>query len=322
MSFNIQKLTKRASRLRMALIGPSGSGKTYTALTFARELTDGRILVIDTERASAGLYADLFNKDDRIDTLELPTFSPHTYVEALQLAAQEGYGAVVIDSLSHAWFGKEGALEQVDKIAKRTQSHNSFNAWREVTPMHNALVDAILQSPFHVIATMRTKTEYVVEQNDKGKSVPRKIGLAPIQRDGLEYEFDIVADMDLDNNLIVSKTRMADLSGQVVSKPKSDLAQKIKEWLDGGAPMAVLTDPKRIHASFGLSEEQTEELKAKCKARDLKLSDFLVEAYNEGDRGFLALLRRLATIPDKESGEFDPFKDERQTGAQEPLEVA
>jgi hypothetical protein len=295
-SLQIQKLTKRASRLRMALIGPSGSGKTYTGLQFARTLTDKRILVIDTERESAGLYADEFNADDRVDTLALPTFSPMTYVEALEMAATEGYGAVLVDSLSHAWMGKEGALEQVDKVAKRTQAHNTFAAWREVTPMHNALVDAILQSPFHVIATMRTKTEYVLEQNERGKQVPRKIGLAPVQRDGLEYEFDIVADMDLENNLIISKTRMADLSGVVVAKPKADFAVRIREWLEGGAPMAVLSDPKKILESYRLDAEQTEEVKTKCKDLGLKFSDFLIEAYNDGDRGFAALLRRLAGI--------------------------
>ena len=295
MSLQIQKLTKRASRLRMALIGPSGSGKTYTGMQIARSLTDGRILVIDTERASAGLYADLFNRDERIDTLELPSFSPSLYVEALQIAASEGYGAVIIDSLSHAWFGKDGALEQVDKVAKRTQAHNSFAAWREVTPMHNALVDAILQSPFHVIATMRTKTEYVVETNEKGKSAPRKIGLAPIQRDGLEYEFDIVCDMDIDNNLIVSKTRMAPLNGALISKPTAELGEQIRAWLEDGAPMLTLTDPKKIHTSFGLTPEQDQELIAKCKSHGLRYADWLVERYNAGDRGFAALLRDLAT---------------------------
>lgn len=294
MSLQIQTLTKRVSRLRMALVGPTGSGKTYTALLFARALTDGKILVVDTERSSAALYADLFNKDGRIDVVELPDFAPATYVEAIELAAREGYGAIVIDSLSHAWMGKDGALEQVDKIAKRSQSGNSFNAWREVTPMHNNLVDSMLVAPLHVIACMRAKTEYVVETGSNGKTAPRKVGLAPIQRDGMEYEFDIVADLDFENNFIVTKTRMAALTGRVVNKPKSAIAEEIRAWLESGAEAAKLTDPLEAFKNYNLSEEQSDELKGYCKAQDLKFSEFLLDAWNAGDRGFLALLKRAS----------------------------
>src|SRR5690606_37772166 len=103
--------------------------------------------------------------------------------------------------------------------------------------MHNALVEAMVRCKCHLIVTMRAKTEYVVEKDEKGKSTPRKVGMAPIQRDGLEYEFDIVADMDIDNNLIVSKTRYKPLTGAVISKPKADLGREILAWLESGAPM-------------------------------------------------------------------------------------
>ena len=166
------KATRQHARLRMALIGPSGSGKTYTALTIATGLGQ-RIAVVDTERGSASKYAgDLFN----FDVLELEQFSPRQYVQAIQAAAQAGYEVLVVDSLSHAWIGKGGALEMVDHVTARMKSSNSFAAWREVTPEHNALVDAILHSPCHVIATMRAKTEYLVEKDERtGKSGPRKV---------------------------------------------------------------------------------------------------------------------------------------------------
>lgn len=231
MVMNFRKATKQQIRLRLALIGSSGSGKTYTALNIAKHL-GGKVAVIDTERGSASKYADLFE----FDALELQTFNPLTYVEAIKAAEQAGYQILVIDSLSHAWMGKEGALEQVDKIQKRSQSNNSFTAWRDVTPMHNALVDAILQCNCHIIATMRAKTEYVMEVNEKGKNVPRKIGIAPIQRDGLEYEFDVVADMDFDNNLIVSKTRCPALSGEIINKPGKEIAETLRAWLTDGEP--------------------------------------------------------------------------------------
>lgn len=232
MSLEFRRASKEAAKLRLALIGPSGSGKTYTGLLLATNLGE-RVAVIDTERGSASKYADRFS----FDALDLETFSPETYVAAIQLAEKVGYDVLLIDSLSHAWMGKDGALEQVDKAKARSRSKNSFTAWRDVTPKHNALVDAIVRADLHVVATMRAKTEYVVEEDGKGKTAPRKIGLAPVQRDGLEYEFDVVADMDFGNTLIVSKTRCPDLAGAVIAKPGPELAQTLRAWLtDGSAP--------------------------------------------------------------------------------------
>ncbi len=224
------KATKLQAKLRLALIGPSGSGKTYTALLLGQNLAD-RVAVIDTEHGSASKYADEFG----FDVLELTNFDPRNYVAAIHEAQKAGYDALVIDSLSHAWMGKDGALELVDKAAKRSQSGNSFVAWREVTPLHNELVEAMLAADMHVIVTMRTKTEYVIETDEKtGKKVPKKIGLQPVQRDGLEYEFDVVADMDHQNNLIVSKTRCKALNGAVIAKPGKDFAATLKGWLSDG----------------------------------------------------------------------------------------
>src|SRR5690606_41605508 len=119
------------------------------------------------------------------------------------------------------------------------QTTNPFAAWREVTPMHNALVDAMVRCKCHLIVTMRAKTEYVVEKDDKtGKTTPRKVGLAPIQRDGLEYEFDIVADMAIDNNFIVPKARDTPLTRPALNQPKPEPGRALLRWLDGGPPVA------------------------------------------------------------------------------------
>ena len=224
--------TKKQSRLRLALIGPSGSGKTFSSLAIAAGLLSpkGKIAVIDSEKGSASKYADKFP----FDRLELESFSPELYVRAIHEAEEAGYEVLIIDSLSHAWMGKDGALEQVDKYAARSQSRNSFGAWREVTPMHNALIDAMIQSRCHIIATMRTKTEWVIEENERGKKAPRKIGMAPVQRDGMEYEFDVVGDLDLDNTFIVSKTRCSELTGQVIKKPGAQLGKLLAKWLGAG----------------------------------------------------------------------------------------
>ncbi len=233
MSNPFQKATKRQSKLRLAIIGPSGGGKTYTALSIATGL--GRTAVIDTERGSASKYADQFE----FDVLELTDYNPQNYINAIKAAAENGYEAVVIDSLTHAWNAQGGVLEMVDKAAARSQSKNSFTAWRDVTPIHNKLIDSIVGAPVHVIATMRAKTEYVMEEvigRDGRKSTqPRKIGLAPVQRDGMEYEFDVVADMDQDNKFIVSKSRCFQLSNAVIDKPGKELVATLKSWLSDGA---------------------------------------------------------------------------------------
>lgn len=226
------KATKKKAKARVALVGPSGSGKTYTALLLARGLVgaDGTIAVIDTERASASKYADDVTA---FDALDLDRHSPGEYVDAIRDAAREGYDCLVIDSLSHAWNGRGGALEMVDNASKRSQG-NSYVAWRDVTPQHNALVDAILTYPGHVVVTMRAKTEYVLETGKNGKQTPRKVGMAPIQRDGMEYEFDVVADMDLDHNMMISKSRCSALADAVINKPGAAVAETLRAWLSDG----------------------------------------------------------------------------------------
>lgn len=231
------KASKKKTRLRLALVGPSGSGKTYTMLRIACALGK-RVAVIDTEAGSASLYADEFD----FDVLVLESFSPDSYVRAIQAADAAGYDVIGIDSLSHAWNGKDGALEQVDAAAARSKG-NSYVAWRSVTPMHNALIDAMLHSKAHVIATMRAKTEYVMEDDGRGKKTPRKIGMAPIQRDGMEYEFTLVADLDYEHRFVVSKTRCAALDGAVITKAGEDVAKQLLAWLDSGEAQTEKAPP-------------------------------------------------------------------------------
>ena len=234
MAFKISKATKKTARLRLAIIGPSGSGKTYTALAIAQGL-GARVMVIDTERGSASKYADRYS----FEVGELDTFAPATYVEAIRACEQAGADVIVIDSLSHAWMGAGGALEMVDRAARQSNSRNSFDAWRSVTPHHNALVEAMLQCRAHLIVTMRSKTEYVLEEDSRGKKVPRKVGMAPVQRDGLEYEFDVVAEMSADHVACVTKSRCSDLADAVVEKPGAQMATTLRAWLTDGTPAAA-----------------------------------------------------------------------------------
>lgn len=230
MDFQFTKAVKERAKGRMAIYGPSGSGKTFTALRIASGLGES-IAVIDTENGSASKYADSFD----FSTLNLEQHDPLNYVKAIEAAEQAGFDVIVIDSLSHAWSGRGGALEQVDKASKRYKG-NSYAAWGDVTPLHNALIDAIIGSKCHIIATMRAKTAYELVE-EKGKNVPKKLGLAPIQRDGMEYEFDVTGLLDMEHNLIIDKTRCPALDGEVFHKAGEDVAALLAEWLaDGEAP--------------------------------------------------------------------------------------
>lgn len=229
------KAVKEESKLRMAIAGPSGSGKTYTALAIASALANGKpIAVVDTEHGSASKYADLWGFD--VANMHAP-FHPDKFVAALREAEAAGYAVIILDSISHAWSGTGGVLDIVDEAAKRSKSGNTYMAWKEGTPVQNKLIDAIVQSGIHVIATMRSKTEYVLADTGNGKQSPRKVGMAPVQRDQFEYEFDVVLDMDIDNNAIVSKTRCPALTGRVFAKPGADVAGILAGWLHGAARM-------------------------------------------------------------------------------------
>ena len=220
--------TRESAKARIALAGPSGSGKTYTALALATAL--GRTAVVDTERGSASKYVGI--NGWKFATFAPQTFAPLSLVEALSAASGAAFEVVVVDSLSHYWMGVDGMLEQADR---RSKGGNSFSGWKEARPDERRMLDALVSYPGHVIVTLRVKTEYVIEDNERGKKVPRKVGMRPEQREGIEYEFDVVGDMDLDNTLTVSKTRIPSLRRAVIPEPGAELAGTIAEWLAEGA---------------------------------------------------------------------------------------
>lgn len=229
--FVFEPATKEQAKARIALNGPSGSGKTWTALTIATAL-GGPIAVIDTERGSASKYSG--RRGFQFDHLRMHKYDPRDLVKALASASSSGHEVVIVDSLSHFWSGSDGMLEQVSNAASRGYGGNSFGGWKEATPMERKMIDALCSYPGHVIVTMRVKTEYVLEDNGRGKQVPKKVGLKPEQRAGIEYEFDVVGDMDHENTLVVSKTRCSELAGAVIRKPDATFAQTILAWLEDG----------------------------------------------------------------------------------------
>lgn len=264
MSLTFTPATKEEAKARIALTGPSGSGKTYTALLLGTALGD-KVAIIDTERGSASKYADEFT----FSKLNMQSFEPAALVEALAVAAVAGFGVIIVDSLTHFWSGSGGMLEQVDAAAKRGYGGNSFGGWKEARPMERRMIDALVSYPGHVIVTMRSKTDYVIEEDQRGRKIPRKVGLKPEQREGIEYEFDIVGDLDHENTLVVNKSRARTIAGRVIPKPGADFAEDIAAWLGKGEPALDANTYRDLALDKNATKQALRELFTEVKQRGL-----------------------------------------------------
>ncbi|MEX9842794.1 ATP-binding protein [Providencia rettgeri] len=229
------KALRKKAKLRLALTGPSGSGKTYGALEIAKGL-GGKTAVIDTEKGSASLYSDRFN----FDVLELdPPFTPERFIEAIGAAQEAGYDNLIIDSITHEWSGSGGCLELLDGLAKAKYRGNTWSAWSEITPRHNAFLDAILRSDLHIIATMRSKTETAQVDKGNGKKGVDKLGMKSEQRDGVEYEFTTVLDLNHETHTaMASKDRTGLFSNAEVTQLNELTGKKLMDWLNDGRTKA------------------------------------------------------------------------------------
>lgn len=221
----LRQSERKKAKIKMALQGSSGSGKTMSALLLANGLSNGnysKVAVIDSENGSADLYAHL----GKYNVLTLkPPFTPENYIKAIEVCERAGMEVIIIDSISQSW---EELLEYHSSLAG-----NSFTNWAKVTPRQNAFVDKILQADAHIIATMRTKQDYVLNQKD-GKFIPEKVGLKAVQRNDLDYEFTLVFDVDIKHFAVSSKDR----TGLFMGKPEfiinSHTGKKILEWCNSG----------------------------------------------------------------------------------------
>jgi hypothetical protein len=260
--FTPRKAEKHSVKLKMAIQGPSGSGKTEGALALATNFApDAKILVIDTENDSASLYADRYN----FDTISLTApYTSDRYKKAMQVAAQNGYDVLIVDSLTQQWDGEGGILRR--KEEKDRSGGNSFTNWASFTPEHTGFMEFIKQLPVHTICTMRTKQAYVLEKNDRGKETPRKVGLDPIQRDGTEYEYTIVFDVNMVHRATTSKNRTTLFqTDDPIDLASPKVAGEIRDWLANGLPpeFADSVQVGKLWEACAASGKTKDEVKAK-----------------------------------------------------------
>lgn len=239
-----QRAIKEAFSLKMAIAGIAGVGKTYTSFQLATLLSGGEhFAVIDTENRKARKYADIF----KFDVSDLETnFSLESYIKEIRAAEAAGYKALVIDGLSQQWEGKGGIKDMVAAIAKRDRVA-PFSAWGPGNALILDFIRIILDSPLHIIATLRSKTEYVSSSKEDGnKTQYRRVGLAPIYKDNLEFEFDLFAEMDHEHHMIFQKSLCTRLSGKVLPMAEEGAAKSLvailTQWMDGPARVPALAD--------------------------------------------------------------------------------
>lgn len=222
----IIKAQRKQAVIKMAVQGPSGAGKTFSSLILAYGLVGdwNRIAVVDTENNSSHLYSHLgsFN----VLSLSEP-FSPERYIEAIEACEKAGMRSIIIDSISAEWEGAGGIIESHGNMAG-----NSFTNWNRITPRHNAFVQKILQSPSHIILTIRSKQDYVLTDKN-GKMVPEKVGMKGVTREGMDYEVTIVFDIDIRHQATTSKDRTGLFSNPMPFLISEHTGQRIKTWCLG-----------------------------------------------------------------------------------------
>lgn len=228
----LRKAERKQVKMRIGLSAPSGAGKTYSALLLAKGLAGSwdKIALIDTENGSGELYSHL--GEYNVITLNEP-FEPEKYIEAIKACEDAGINTIIIDSITHEWSGKGGCLDLHEQVTAKMRIPNSFTAWAQITPRHQAFIEAILQSNCHIITTVRTKTDYVLTERN-GKQVPQKVGMAAVTRDGFEYELTLSLDLDINHLATASKDR----TGLFVDKPSAmiteETGKKILDWCLSG----------------------------------------------------------------------------------------
>lgn len=329
-----KRAEKAQSKLRLALFGPAGSGKTYTALAVAhgliskmvdgRPVVNGRIGVIDSERGSASKYAGRVDKESGIpfafDSSEFEESKKiDDYLLAIKDAAQMKFDVLIIDSMTHAW---EELLEEIDKIAKVRFKGNTWAAWQEGTPKQRKLIDAILSFPGHIIATMRSKTEWQTENDiETGKLRPRRIGTKPEQGKNIEFEFDMLIDMAENHWGTVLKDRTGKFQDQILDKPGVEFGRALASWLSEGVEVEV----KKAEPQSSKPEPQAQTPSAQASNSKPKVTIPAAKASEEQVKDLNKEAKRLGITPkeiEERLSKFSvkTFKDLKRADAEQILD--
>lgn len=257
--------TRHEAKARVALIGPTGAGKTWTALQWAEILAGpaGTIGVIDTENGSASLYSDTY----QFQTAPwYPPYDPAKLAAAVNAAAKQ-FDVLIVDSLTHFWQGDGGVLDIVEQEGAKVGARgNNFAGWKKGTPLWRGILDALIFAPCHVVVTMRSKMDYVQQQGNDGRMRVEKMGMAPVARNDVEYEFTVVGELDQAHRLTITKSRCSALADQVAPAHQAEkLAAALVEWLGTASPDPAPHVPPVVVVPGDATEAQTRRVFALLK---------------------------------------------------------
>lgn len=283
--FGFKRARRAQARLRLGVSAVSGGGKTMGALRLAKGIVqalidtgqiegeiDGKIAVIDTERKSASLYAHVVP----FDTLEMePPYSVDRMQQALMAAERAGYAVCIIDQISHAWAGPGGQLEWIDTL--KASAKNAISPWAKITPVQQEFYDRLLRTPMHMICTMRAKSEWVIEdvvgENGRVKKVPKKIGLSPVQREGIEYEFTTMLDVELESHMATASKDRTGLFMDKQTRLDEETGRRLAEWLITGEKADAVQHDQAANANAAAEAQRAADLKSiEDGVTDLELS--------------------------------------------------
>lgn len=276
----IRKASRQRAKIKLAMQGPSGSGKTFSALFLAFGLCGDwtKIAVVDTENHSAELYSNL----GTFNTVSLSApFTPEKYIQAIALCEAAGIEVIILDSCSHEWDGSGGILDIHGNMAG-----NSFTNWSKLTPRHNAFVQAILQSPAHIIGTIRSKQDYVLQEKN-GKMVPEKVGMRGVTRDGMDYEFTLLFEIDIKHNAVASKDRTGLFDGKPECRISIETGKQIRDWCNMGEAASANSEYTALHQSIKACKT-VDDLLLLYKAQSATVQEEQTAAFTEHRRELLA----------------------------------
>lgn len=275
--FNIRQAERQKLKCRLLIAGVTGSGKTLSALRIAKGIKEGmlrdeperavKIAIADSENASSERYAPkqkgvIENEvsEHEFDIIDMTDTRIDVYTQLFAYAESQKVDILIIDSISHAW---QSLIDEVQALANSKFKGNTYTAWSVGTPKQKKFVKALLNFSGHVIATVRSKMAYELQENDRGRKVPVKLGLAPEQGKEIEYEFDLVLEINAEHTGTFTKSRLFELAGTDHIKPDEKIGNQLYDWFESGIDLS-----KQVEEAISCLIDCTEQ-------------DHLTDLYNE-----------------------------------------
>jgi hypothetical protein len=114
--------------------------------------------------------------------------------------------------------------------------------------------------------------------------------MAPVMRAGVEYEFTLVGDLNLDHQLTISKSRASILADQVIQPGRAhEAAEAFVAWMNAGEPMATREEIDALKAGMNRIEPREDRLAAKeAFAQQFGNPDYLLASKVEAANAFVA----------------------------------